>query len=127
MPRSVNSVSSWSRRKRILKKTKGYYGRRKNVWTIAKNAYNKANEYARRDSRQRRRYLRSLWIQRINAGARLFGLSYSKFISILKKANVEMNRKVLANLAMVDVDRFGKLVNDVVKGEVGEWLKPAVC
>ena len=127
MPRSVNSVASLRRRKRILKKTKGYYGRRKNVWTVAKNAFNRASEYSFRDSRQRRRYLRSLWIQRINAGTRLFGLSYSKFMSILRNVNVEMNRKVLANLAMVDVNRFGKLVNDVVKGEVGEWLKPAVC
>ena len=111
MPRSVNSVASLRRRKRILKKTKGYFGRRKNVWTVAKNAYEKAKKYSYRDRRQRRRNLKSLWIQRINAGARSLGFSYSEFMNILNESKVNINRKVLADLAMNDFDSFKKLVD----------------
>ena len=111
MPRSVNSVASLRRRKRILKKTKGYFGRRKNVWTVAKNAYEKAKKYSYRERRQRRRNLKSLWIQRINAGARSLGFSYSEFMSILNESKVNINRKVLADLAMNDFDSFKKLVD----------------
>lgn len=111
MPRSVNSVASLRRRKRILKKTKGYFGRRKNVWTIAKNAYNRAKEYSYRDRRQKRRYLKSLRIQRINAGARMLGFSYSALMNILRKSKVKINRKVLAGLVVNDFDEFKRLAN----------------
>ena len=98
MPRSVNTVASRQRRKKILKKAKGYFGRRKNVYTVAKNAVEKALSYAYRDRKNRKRVFRSLWITRINAGAREHGLSYSELISKLKSNNISINRKVLACL-----------------------------
>lgn len=100
MPRSVNSVASRARRKKIMKLAKGYFGRRKNVWTVAKNAVEKALVYAYRDRRNKKRNFRALWITRINAGARMHGLSYSQFMGALKKNNVDLNRKVLADLAL---------------------------
>src|SRR5210317_1202398 len=100
MPRSVNHVASKARRKKILKYAKGYFGRKKNVWTVAKNQIEKGWLYAYRDRKVRKRLFRRLWIQRINAGARLHGMSYSQFMGKVKKANIELNRKVLADLAM---------------------------
>lgn len=99
MPRSVNSVASRKRRKRILKETRGYFGARGNVWTVAKNTYEKGLQYAYRDRKAKKREFRALWIQRINAAVREYGWSYSKFIGALKKAEIELDRKVLADLA----------------------------
>ena len=110
MPRSVNSVAAKARRKKILKQAKGYFGRRKNVFTVAKNAVEKALSYAYRDRKVNKRNFRSLWIQRINAGAREHGLSYSEFMGLVKKKNIQMNRKVLADLAMNHKDIFSKVV-----------------
>ena len=100
MPRSVNHVASRHRRKKIMRLAKGYYGRRKNVWTVAKNAGEKGLLYAYRDRKVKKREFRALWIQRINAGAREHGLSYSQLMGGLKKAGIELNRKVLADLAL---------------------------
>jgi len=100
MPRSVNAVARRARRKKLMKQAKGFFGRRKNVWTVAKNAVEKAMQYAYRDRKQKKRNFRSLWIMRINAGARLEGMSYSQFMGLVKKAGIELNRKVLADLAM---------------------------
>ena len=100
MPRSVNHVASRAKRKRILKLTRGYYGARKNVWTVAKNTWEKGLTYAFRDRRTKKRNFRALWIQRINAAARLEGLSYSQLMGALHKAGIEINRKVLADLAV---------------------------
>ena len=100
MPRSVNHVASRHRRKKIMRLAKGYYGRRKNVWTVAKNAVEKGLLYASRDRKVKKREFRALWIQRINAGAREHGLSYSQLMGGLKKAGIELNRKVLADLAL---------------------------
>ncbi|MBT3561588.1 MAG: 50S ribosomal protein L20, partial [Flavobacteriaceae bacterium] len=94
MPRSVNSVASRQRRKKILKQAKGYFGRRKNVWTVAKNAVEKGLTYAYRDRKNKKRTFRALWITRINAGARLHGLSYSELMGKLKANNIDINRKV---------------------------------
>jgi len=113
MPRSVNHVASRARRKKLLKLTKGYFGSRKNVWTVAKNTWGKGQQYAYRDRKQKKRNFRSLWIQRINAAARLEGLSYSQLINLLKKNNVEINRKVLADLAMNHQDAFKAVVEKV--------------
>ncbi|WP_313384831.1 50S ribosomal protein L20 [Chishuiella sp.] len=113
MPRSVNAVASRARRKRVLKLAKGYYGRRKNVWTVAKNAVEKGLVYAYRDRRQKKRNFRALWIQRINAGTRLHGLSYSKFMGAIHKAGIELNRKVLADLAMNNPEAFKAIVEKV--------------
>ena len=113
MPRSVNSVASRARRKKILKQAKGYFGRRKNVWTVAKNAVEKALLYAYRDRRNKKRNFRALWITRINAGARLHGMSYSQFMGALKKNQIELNRKVLADLAMNQQEAFKALVDKV--------------
>ena len=113
MPRSVNNVASRARRKKILKNTKGYFGARKNVWTVAKNAYEKGLQYAYRDRKAKKRTFRALWIQRINAGARVHGLSYSQFMGLLKKNNIEINRKVLADLAMNHPDAFKAVVDKV--------------
>ena len=110
MPRSVNSVASRRRRKKVLKMAKGYFGRKKNVWTVAKNQVEKGLTYAYRDRRNKKRTCRSLWIQRINAAARIEGESYSKLIGKLKAANVELNRKVLADLAMNHPDAFKAVV-----------------
>jgi large subunit ribosomal protein L20 len=113
MPRSVNSVAKRARRKKVLKQAKGYFGRRKNVWTIAKNAVDKAMLYSYRDRRNKKRTFRALWIMRINAGARAHGLSYSQFIGKLKPHNIELNRKVLADLAMNNPEAFKAIVDKV--------------
>ena len=115
MPRSVNSVAAKARRKKILKQAKGYFGRRKNVFTVAKNAVEKALSYAYRDRKVNKRNFRSLWIQRINAGVREHGLSYSEFMGLMKKNNVNINRKVLADLAMNHQDIFKAIVEEVKK------------
>ena len=111
MPRSVNSVASRARRKKVLKQAKGYFGRRKNVWTVAKNAVDKAMSYAYRDRRVKKRNFRSLWIARINAGARRHGMSYSQFMGKVKANNIELNRKVLADLAMNHPEAFKAIVD----------------
>ena len=113
MPRSLNSVASRARRKKILKQAKGYYGRRKNVWTVAKNAVEKAMLYAYRDRRTKKRNFRSLWITRINAGARQHGMSYSQFMGKIKSNNIELNRKVLADLAMNNPGAFKAVVEKI--------------
>ncbi len=110
MPRSVNHVASRARRKKILKAAKGYFGRRKNVWTVAKNAVEKAWLYAYEGRKQKKRNFRGLWIQRINAGAREHGMSYSALIGSLKKSNIDLNRKVLADLAMNHPEAFKAVV-----------------
>lgn len=113
MPRSVNTVASRQKRKKILKETKGYFGRRKNVWTVAKNAYEKGLTYAYRDRRTKKRNFRALWIQRINAGVRPYGMSYSEFIGKVNKKGILLNRKVLADLAMNHPDAFEAIVKEV--------------
>ncbi|MDA9772972.1 MAG: 50S ribosomal protein L20 [Flavobacteriaceae bacterium] len=113
MPRSVNSVASRKRRKKILKAAKGYFGRRKNVYTVAKNAVEKAMTYAYRDRKNNKRNFRSLWVMRINAGARLHGMSYSQFMGKVKANNIELNRKVLADLAMNNPEAFKAVVEKV--------------
>jgi large subunit ribosomal protein L20 len=114
MPRSVNAVASRARRKKLMKMTKGQFGRRKNVWTVAKNSLEKGLQYAYRDRRAKKRTFRSLWIQRINAGARLHGMSYSEFMGKLHKKDIQMSRKVLADLAMNHPEAF-KAIVDAVK------------
>lgn len=109
MPRSVNHVASKARRKKVLKLAKGYFGRRKNVWTVAKNAVEKGLTYAYRDRKAKKREFRALWVQRINAAARQNGMSYSKFIGNLKSRNILLNRKVLAYLAFEKPEDFKKL------------------
>jgi large subunit ribosomal protein L20 len=113
MPRSVNSVASRARRKKIMKLAKGYFGRRKNVWTVAKNAVEKALLYSYRDRRNKKRNFRALWITRINAGARQHGLSYSQFMGALKKNHIDLNRKVLADLAMNEPEAFKAIAEKV--------------
>ena len=113
MPRSVNHVASRAKRKRILKLTRGYYGARKNVWTVAKNTWEKGLTYAFRDRRTKKRNFRALWIQRINAAARLEGLSYSQLMGALHKAGIEINRKVLADLAVNNPEAFKAIVATV--------------
>ena len=113
MPRSVNSVASRKRRKKILKAAKGYFGRRKNVYTVAKNAVEKAMTYAYRDRKNNKRNFRSLWVMRINAAARLHGMSYSQFMGKVKANNIELNRKVLADLAMNNPEAFKAIVEKV--------------
>jgi large subunit ribosomal protein L20 len=114
MPRSTNSVASRARRKKIMKQAKGFFGRRKNVWTVSKNAVEKAGVYAYTGRKQKKRNFRGLWIQRINAGVRPHGLSYSKFMGGLVKSGITLNRKVLADLAMNNPEAF-KAVVDAVK------------
>mgnify|MGYP000639524989 CR=1 FL=1 len=113
MPRSVNSVAAKARRKKVLKQAKGYFGRRKNVHTVAKNAVEKALVYAYRDRRQKKRNFRALWIQRINAGVREHGMSYSEFMGKLHKKDIQLNRKVLADLALNNPDAFKAVVEAV--------------
>jgi large subunit ribosomal protein L20 len=115
MPRSVNSVASRARRKKVLKQTKGYFGARKNVWTVAKNAFEKGLTYAYRDRRTKKRNFRGLWIQRINAGVREHGMSYSDFMGKLNKKGIALNRKVLADLAMNHPKAFAAVVKTVKK------------
>lgn len=114
MPRSVNHVASRARRKNLMKLAKGYFGRRKNVWTVAKNAVEKGLNYAYEGRKQKKRNFRSLWITRINAGARQHGMSYSQFIGAVHKSGIELNRKVLADLAMNHPEAF-KAVCETVK------------
>jgi len=114
MPRSVNAVASRARRKKILKQVKGQFGRRKNVWTVAKNAYEKGGQYAYRDRRTKKRNFRALWIARINAGVREHGLSYSVFMGKLHERNIQLDRKVLADLALNNQAAF-KAIVDLVK------------
>lgn len=113
MPRSVNHVASRAKRKRILKLTRGYFGARKNVWTVAKNTWEKGLTYAFRDRRNKKRNFRALWIQRINAAARLEGLSYSQLVGLLHSKGVEINRKVLADLAVNNPTAFKAIVEKV--------------
>lgn len=110
MPRSVNSVASRAKRKRVLELAKGFFGRKKNVWTVAKNAVEKGLVYAYRDRKAKKRDFRTLWIARINAGARLHGMSYSEFMGKMKKAGIDLNRKVLADLAMNHPQAFEAVV-----------------
>ncbi len=113
MPRSVNAVASRAKRKKVLKQTKGYFGARKNVWTVAKNSYEKALTYAYRDRKAKKRTFRGLWIQRINAAARLHGMSYSQFMGGIHKHGIELNRKVLADLAMNDAKAFEAIAKKI--------------
>ena len=115
MPRSVNHVASRVRRKNMMKLAKGYFGRRKNVWTVAKNAIEKGLGYAYVGRKQKKRNFRSLWIARINAGARQNGLSYSQFMGAGTKSGIELNRKVLADLALNHPDAFKAVVKAVNK------------
>ena len=113
MPRSVNSVASKQRRKKILKAAKGYFGRRKNVYTVAKNAVEKGMQYSYRDRKQKKRTFRSLWITRINAGAREHGMSYSEFMGKIHANNIQLNRKVLADLAMNHPEAFKAIAEKI--------------
>ena len=113
MPRSVNSVAKRARRKKVLKQATGYFGRRKKLWTVAKNAVDKAMLYAYRDRRNKKRTFRALWIMRINAGARQHGMSYSQFMGKLKANNIDLNRKVLADLAMNDPKAFEAVIKNI--------------
>ena len=113
MPRSVNAVASRQKRKKVLKRTSGYWGRRKNVWTVAKNAHDKGLQYAYRDRRKKKAEFRALWIQRINAAVREYDMSYSEFMHKLKSNGIDINRKVLADLAMNDPKTFESIVKKV--------------
>ncbi len=108
-------MASRARKKKVFKQAKGYFGRRKNVWTVTKNAVEKGLQYAYRDRKAKKREFRALWIQRINAAVREYDLSYSQFINGLKKANIDINRKVLADLAMNHPQAFKEVVNKVKK------------
>lgn len=111
--RSVNHVASRARRKKVMKQAKGYFGRRKNVWTVAKNAVEKGMGYAYRDRKAKKREFRALWIQRINAGVREYDLSYSQFMGKLAASGIDINRKVLADLAMNEPAAFKAIVEKV--------------
>ena len=111
--RSVNHVASRAKRKKMMKNAKGYFGRRKNVWTVSKNAVEKGWTYAYRDRKAKKREFRALWIQRINAGAREHGMSYSQFMGKLAAAGIEINRKALAELAMNEPKAFKAIVDKV--------------
>jgi len=113
MPRSVNAVASRRRRKKVMKLAKGYFGRKKNVWTVAKNQVEKGLQYAYRDRRNKKRTFRALWIMRINAGTRQYGISYSRFMGMLHTSGIELNRKVLADLAMNHPEAFKAVVDNV--------------
>ncbi|MCU0383788.1 MAG: 50S ribosomal protein L20 [Cyclobacteriaceae bacterium] len=113
MPRSVNAVASRAKRKRVLKLAKGYFGRKKNVWTVAKNAVEKGLVYAYRDRKQKKREYRAIWIQRINAAVRNHGMSYSVFMGKVKKSGITLDRKVLADLALNHPQAFDAVVNKV--------------
>ena len=113
MTRSVNAVASRARRKKILKRTKGQFSTRKNVWTVAKNSWEKGQTYAYRDRRTKKREFRALWITRINAAVREYGMSYSVFIDKLNKSGIEINRKVLADLALNNPEAFKAIVEKV--------------
>ncbi len=113
MPRSVNHVAARARRKKVLKLAKGNFGSRKNVWTVAKNTVEKGLQYAYRDRKTKKRNFRGLWIQRINAAARTHGMSYSQFMGKIHASNVDLNRKVLADLAMNNPAAFEAILNSV--------------
>jgi len=113
MPRSVNAVASRARKKKILKRTKGYYGAKKNVFTIAKNTYEKGQKYAYRDRKTKKRNFRALWIQRINAAAHASGMTYSVLINKIQSKGILLNRKVLADLAMNHPEAFQSVINTV--------------
>jgi large subunit ribosomal protein L20 len=113
MPRSVNAVAARRRRKKMMKHAKGYFGRRKNVWTVAKNAIEKGWQYAYRDRKNKKRTFRALWITRINAGAREHGMSYSQFMGKIHANGIELNRKVLADLAMNHPSAFEAIINQI--------------
>jgi large subunit ribosomal protein L20 len=113
MPRSVNAVASRAKRKRVLKLAKGYFGRKKNVWTVAKNAVEKGLVYAYRDRKQKKREYRAIWIQRINAAVRAHGMSYSAFMGKVKKSGIDLDRKVLADLALNHPAAFDAVLNKV--------------
>lgn len=113
MPRSVNAVAARRRRKKMMKHAKGYFGRRKNVWTVAKNAIEKGWQYAYRDRKNKKRTFRALWITRINAGAREHGMSYSQFMGKIHANGIELNRKVLADLAMNHPSSFEAIINQI--------------
>jgi large subunit ribosomal protein L20 len=113
MPRSVNAVASRRRRKKMMKHAKGYFGRRKNVWTVAKNAVEKGWQYAYRDRKNKKRNFRSLWIMRINAGAREHGMTYSTFMGAVNAKGIQLNRKALADLAMNHPEAFKAVVKAV--------------
>ena len=115
MPRVKSGVTARARHKKVIQQAKGFRGRRKNVYRVAKQAVMKAGQYAYRDRRQRKRQFRRLWIVRINAAARLSGLSYSKFMAGLKQAGIEIDRKILADLAVRDIAAFNKLVSTIKK------------
>ena len=116
MPRMKRGVIARARHKKVLKAAKGYRGRRKNVYRVAKQAVMKAGQYAYRDRRQKKRQFRTLWIARINAGARELGLTYSRFMNGLKKASIELDRKVLADMAVFDKAAFAQLVEAAKTG-----------
>jgi large subunit ribosomal protein L20 len=113
MPKSANAVAARQKRKKVMKQTKGYFGRRKNVWTVSKNAFEKGLTNAYRDRRKKKANFRALWIQRINAAVREYGMSYSEFMGKLSKSGIEINRKVLADLAMNDPKAFEAIVKKV--------------
>ena len=113
MSRSVNSVAAKARKKRVLKQAKGYFGRRKNVWTVAKNAVEKGLQYAYSGRKQKKRDYRSLWIVRINAAVREHGLSYSVFMNKIHEAGIDLNRKALADLALNNPEAFKAIVDKV--------------
>jgi len=115
MPRSVNHVASKARRKNVMKHAKGYFGRRKNVWTVAKNAVEKGMLYAYTGRKQKKRNFRALWITRINAGALMHRMIYTQFMGLVNKSDMELNRKALADLAMNHPEAFKAVVNEVKK------------
>ena len=115
MPRVKSGVTARARHQKVIEQAKGFSGRRKNVYRVAKQAVMKAGQYAYRDRRQRKRQFRRLWIVRINAAARLSGLSYSKFMAGLKQAGIDIDRKILADLAVRDIAAFNKLVSTIKK------------
>ncbi len=108
-------MASKARKKKVFKQAKGYFGRRKNVWSVTKNAVEKGMQYAYRDRKAKKREFRALWIQRINAAVRTYDMSYSQFINGLKQANIEINRKALADLAMNHPEAFAEVVKKVKK------------
>jgi large subunit ribosomal protein L20 len=113
MPRSANKVAARHKKKKLLKLTRGYFGSRKNVYTVAKNTWEKGQTYAYRDRRNKKREFRKLWIQRINAGTRQYGMNYSQFIGKLNEKDIKINRKVLADLAMNNPDAFKAIIDSV--------------
>ena len=121
MPRVKRGVTAHARHKKVLKKAKGYYGARSRVYRVANQAVTKAGQYAYRDRRQRKRQFRRLWIARINAAARMLDISYSRLIDGMNKADIEVDRKVLADLAVHDIDTFGKIA-EKAKGALVNWL-----